>query len=58
MSKRLQVLLDEEELEEIRAVVRRKRMTVAEWVRQSPAAAPTPVSSRHRTRQRRASPRT
>jgi hypothetical protein len=35
MSKRLQVLLDEAELEEIRRVAARKRMTVAEWVRQS-----------------------
>ena len=35
MSKRLQVLVDEEELEEIRAVARRHRLTVAEWVRQS-----------------------
>ncbi len=35
MSKRLQVLLEEEEFEEIRAVARRNRMTVAEWVRQS-----------------------
>ncbi len=35
MSKRLQVLLDEEEFEQIRAVARRHRTTVAEWVRQS-----------------------
>ena len=34
VSKRLQVLVDEEELE-IRAVARRQGMTVAEWVRQS-----------------------
>jgi hypothetical protein len=33
MSKRLQVLLDEAEYEEIRAAARRERMTVAEWVR-------------------------
>lgn len=35
MSKRLQILMDEEELDEIRAVARRHRLTVAEWVRQS-----------------------
>lgn len=35
MSKRLQVILDDEELAEIRAVARRHRVTVAEWVRQS-----------------------
>ncbi len=35
MSKRLQVLLDEEEYQEIRGVARRRRMTVAEWVRQA-----------------------
>lgn len=35
MSKRLQVLLDEEELEGFRQVARRHRMTLAEWVRQS-----------------------
>lgn len=35
MSKRLQVLFDEEELEEIQAVARRQRMTTAEWVRQA-----------------------
>ncbi|GMU52567.1 MAG: antitoxin [Candidatus Xenobia bacterium] len=33
MSKRLQVLFGEEELAEIRAAARRKRVTVAEWVR-------------------------
>lgn len=35
MSQRLQVLFDEEELEEIRRLARARRMTVAEWVRQS-----------------------
>ena len=35
MSKRLQVLFEDEELEEIRRVARAHRMTVAEWVRQS-----------------------
>ncbi|PYV37731.1 MAG: antitoxin [Acidobacteria bacterium] len=35
MSKRLQVLLEERELREIRRIARAKGMTVAEWVRQS-----------------------
>jgi len=35
MSKRLQVLLDEAELRELRRVARARRMTVAEWVRQT-----------------------
>lgn len=35
MSERLQVILDAAELAEIRAVARRHRMTVAEWVRQA-----------------------
>lgn len=35
MTKRLQVLLDEEELGEIQDVARGQRLTVAEWVRQS-----------------------
>jgi hypothetical protein len=35
MSQRLQVLLDESELAEIRRIARRHRMTVAEWVRQA-----------------------
>jgi len=34
MSKRLQVLLDESELREIKRIARRQRMSVAEWVRQ------------------------
>ena len=33
MTKRLQVLLDEEEYLEIQGVARRQKMTVAEWVR-------------------------
>lgn len=33
MSQRLQVLLDEAELHEIRKLARRERMSVAEWVR-------------------------
>ena len=35
MSKRLQVLMDEEEYLEIQGVARRRRLTVAEWVRQA-----------------------
>ena len=35
MPKRLQVLLDEEEYEEIQDVARRQRVTLAEWVRQA-----------------------
>lgn len=35
MSKRLQVLFDEEELAEIKAIARLHRMTAAEWVRQT-----------------------
>ncbi len=35
MSKRLQVLFDEEELAEIQEIARRRRTTVAEWVRQA-----------------------
>ena len=35
MSKRLQVLVDERELRQIRRVARQAHMTVAEWVRQA-----------------------
>lgn len=35
MTKRLQVLLDEEEYREIQGVARRQRLTLAEWVRQA-----------------------
>jgi len=35
MSTRLQVVLDEAELEEIRRVAQRHRLTVSEWVRQA-----------------------
>ncbi|HSS45169.1 MAG TPA: antitoxin [Thermoanaerobaculia bacterium] len=35
MSKRLQVLFEEEELAEIQRVARRHRMTVAQWVREA-----------------------
>jgi hypothetical protein len=35
MSKRLQVLLEEDELREIQRAARQERVTVAEWVRQA-----------------------
>ena len=35
MSKRLQVILDDEEFQEIRRVARRRHLTVSEWVRQA-----------------------
>jgi hypothetical protein len=35
MSTRLQVLMDDEELREIREIARRQHMTVAVWVRQA-----------------------
>lgn len=39
MSKRLQVLFEESELDEVRRVAERHHMTVAEWVRQALRAA-------------------
>ena len=39
MSKRLQVLLDEQEWREVRRVAKAQRVTVAEWVRQALRAA-------------------
>jgi nitroreductase len=39
MSKRLQVLLDEDELREIQRAARRSKTTVADWVRQALRAA-------------------
>lgn len=39
MSKRLQILLEEDELREIRQAARAQRMTVAEWVRGAMRAA-------------------
>jgi hypothetical protein len=39
MSKRLQVLLEDDELAEIQEVARSQRMTTAEWVRQALRAA-------------------
>lgn len=45
MSTRLQVLMDEEELEEIRRSARREGVTVSEWVRQTLRSARRPSSS-------------
>ncbi len=39
MTKRLQVLLDDDELAEFQRLARRRRMTTAEWVRASLRAA-------------------
>ena len=39
MTKRLQVLLDERELRDLKRAARARRMTVAEWVRQALRAA-------------------
>lgn len=39
MSKRLQVILEDAEMREIRTIARRRRMTVAEWVRSALRAA-------------------
>jgi len=35
MSKRLQVILDDDEMEEVAALAKRRRMTVSDWVRQT-----------------------
>ena len=39
MSKRLQVILDDEEMATIQAIAKRRRTTVADWVRQALRAA-------------------
>jgi hypothetical protein len=39
MTKRLQVLFDDDELRELQRIARRHRMTTAEWVRRSLRAA-------------------
>ncbi|MDJ0863411.1 MAG: antitoxin [Gammaproteobacteria bacterium] len=39
MSKRLQVILDDAEMNEIRRIAQRRQLTVAEWVRQALRAA-------------------
>lgn len=46
MTKRLQVLLEEQELKEIQRAARAERMTVAEWVRQVLRSARRQVPSR------------
>jgi len=46
MSKRLQVLLEEQELREVQRAARAERMTVAEWVRQALRSARREVPSR------------
>ena len=46
MTKRLQVLLEEQELKEIQRAARAERMTVAEWVRQALRSARREVPSR------------
>lgn len=45
MSHRLQVLLDDAEIREIRRIAKRERMTVAEWVRRALRDARRQVSS-------------
>ncbi len=45
MSQRLQVLLEDDEFDELRAVAKAHRMTVAEWVRQALRAARRAESS-------------
>ncbi len=50
MTKRLQVLLDERELEEIRQMARREHLTVAGWVRQKLRAARVPDAGAERLR--------
>lgn len=46
MSKRLQVLIGEDELAEIQTIARHQHMTVAEWVRQALRAARKEVPGR------------
>jgi predicted ATPase len=50
MSKRLQVLLDEDELRQIQRIARARRMTVAEWVRQALRSAEQTEPSRDAAR--------
>lgn len=53
MSKRLQVIMDDAEMKEIRTIARRRRMTVAEWVRGAlrAAKAEEPTADPRRTLQ-------
>jgi hypothetical protein len=48
MSKRLQVILDDEEMAEIRDVARAQKTTVAEWVRRALRTARSSAPSRSR----------
>ena len=50
MSKRLQVILDDGEMKEIRAIADRRRLTVAEWVRRALRVAKSeePATDPHR----------
>jgi len=48
MSKRLQVILDDEELAEIQRIAKRQRMTTAEGVRQAARAARRAAASARR----------
>jgi hypothetical protein len=48
MSKRLQVILDDEEIAEIKEIARSQKTTVAEWVRRALRAARNSAPSRSR----------
>ena len=48
MSKRLQVILDDEEMAEIRAIARSQKTTVADWVRRALRVARSSAPSRSR----------
>ena len=50
MTRRLQVLFDEQELDEIQQAARREHLTVAEWVRQKLRAARKPATGEERLR--------
>lgn len=54
MSKRLQVVLDERELKEIRRIAKRRNLTVSEWVRQVLRAAREQESQKDPARKLRA----
>ena len=54
MSKRLQVLLDEEELAELQEIARQNHMTLSEWVRQTLGEARTRQPRRSAATKRRA----
>lgn len=54
MSKRLQVLFDEDELAELQEIARQNHMTLAEWVRQALRDARTQKPERTAARKRQA----